>query len=119
MLRAYKVSTNLQPQNAERALKELKLGYLNLSDGFFEQAKQNFDIVLMLDPNCADAFWGQMLAKLEIDNENKLYSQPVKYKHVLGMEECQRALECPDQGTKNKYNDLLERIYQINEGENY
>lgn len=119
MLRKYSVSASLPAQKAEQALKELKLGYLNLEDGYFAQAEQNFAIVLMIDENCADAHWGMMLAKLKLDNENKLFSQPVKYKNVLSLPECKKAFECADEGTKNKYNDLLERVLQINEGENY
>lgn len=52
MKRELKVSDGVP----ESALKELKLGYINLADGFFDLAQTNFDLVILSDPKCADAF---------------------------------------------------------------
>lgn len=39
MKRTYQTSKDLPESEVVKVLKELKLGYLNLSDGMFEQAK--------------------------------------------------------------------------------
>lgn len=119
MKRTYETSAGLSKELQERVDKELKLGFLNLSDGFFAQAEMNFKLALEFDKTCPDAFWGICLANLKIKNEEELYSSPVQYKDVLKMEECQKALECANETLKKRYENLLERIYKINEGENY
>ena len=50
MKRTYQVSSNVADK--EKALKELNLGYLNLEDQMFEQARLSFEIVLQYDPKC-------------------------------------------------------------------
>ncbi|MBP3431966.1 MAG: hypothetical protein J6K39_03845 [Clostridia bacterium] len=119
MKRTYQTSQGLPAEVAERVLKELKLGYLNLTDGFFEQAKLNFLLAAQYDEKCADAYWGQMLVKFEMSNEDELFSNPVKYKSAIYLPECQKALELADETLRKKYDNLLERIYKINEGDNY
>lgn len=119
MKRTYCPSSGLDKEKAEKVRKELSLGFLNLSDGFFEQAKMNFLLALNLDDKCADAYWGLMLEKCQIENEDWLYSSPVKYKAVVMLPEYEKALSLADEDLKNKYLDLLERIYKINEGDNY
>ncbi len=119
MKRTYLTSKNVPEQNKESTLKELTLGYLNLKEGFFKQANMNFQLALELDPDCADAWWGLMLAKFEISNEDILYSEPVKYKSAIYLPECEKALALADEDQKKRYQDLLERIYKIKEGEQY
>jgi len=119
MKRTYQPSQGLSEELAEKVSKELKLGYLNLSDKFFEQAKINFLLALHLDDKCADAYWGLMLVKFGLESEDFLYSEPVKYKSVLLLPECQKALELADETLRKKYDDLLERINKIQEGESY
>lgn len=119
MKRRYVASENLDAETKARVEKELILGYLNLSEGFFDQAQTNFEVALKIDEKCADAWWGMMLSKFQISNENSLYDEPVKYKSVLLLTECQKALECANDAQKNIYADLLERINKINEGDNY
>ncbi len=119
MKRTYQISLDINPQYRDRASKELQLGYLNLADGFFEQAEMNFKITLGLDPKCADAYWGLMLVKLGLGNEDELYANAVKYKLAPFLPECIEALNLADKDLKTKYNSLLERIYSINEGDNY
>ncbi len=119
MKRTYQISADVDPSVKERAEKELQLGYLNLSDGFFEQAEMNFNVTLSVDPNCADAYWGLMLIKLGLKNEDELFSDALKFRSAPFLPECEKALALADEGLKNKYNSLLERIYSINEGDKY
>lgn len=119
MIRTLKVSNGLSSEIKEKALKELRLGYLNLSDECFEQAKLNFLLTLQYDSKCADAYWGLMLAKFQISSEDELHSNPVKYKSAIYLPECKQALDNADEDLKNNYINLLERIVRINEGENY
>ena len=119
MKRTHQPSQDLPKEIFDRAVKELKLGYLNLQDGFFQQAKMNFLLSLEYDPKCADAFWGLMLVKLEMQNEDDLMSKPMQFKKAQFMEECQKALEYADEVSKKQYENLLERIIKINEGDNY
>lgn len=74
MKRELKVSDGVP----ESALKELKLGYINLADGFFDLAQTNFDLVILSDPKCADAFWGLMLCKCHIRNEVKTHGREIR-----------------------------------------
>ena len=79
MKRELKVSDGVP----ESALKELKLGYINLADGFFDLAQTNFDLVILSDPKCADAFWGLMLCKCHIRNEDVLLTNATLYKNIV------------------------------------
>lgn len=119
MLRSYQVSSDLPEELKKKTLKEVNLGYLNLSDGMFEQAKLNFLLALQYDNKCADAFWGLMLVKFQLKSEDELYSNPVEFRNAIFLPECEKALEFSNDEQKNKYNDLLERIRAINEGDNY
>lgn len=119
MKRTYQTSAGLSEENAKRTMQELKLGYLNLNDGFFPQAEVNFKLALEFDKTCADAYWGLMLTKAQCKNEDDLYSNPVIYKGILFIPECKLALESAEKGLRKKYLDLLERITKINEGDNY
>lgn len=119
MKRTYQASNNLSDDLKSKVEKELKLGYLNLEDGCFDQAKLNFDVAIGFDEKCADAFWGLMLVKFQIENEDALDQNPVKFKEVLFLPECQKALEFAEKTQKKKFESLLQRIRQINDGENY
>ena len=119
MKRTYETSANLAPEVKQRVQKELDLGFLNLSEGFFPQAEMNFILALKFDSTCPDAFWGLCLVKLKLENEDFLYSNPVQNKQVLQLEECQKALQFAGENLKKKYEDLLERINKIKEGESY
>ena len=119
MKRKHQPSANLSDELFEKVSNELKLGYLNLADEFFVQAQMNFMLALEYDPNCADAFWGLMLVKLEVSNEDDLLGKPVQFKIALQMDECKKALELADKATKKQYESLLDRIIKINEGDNY
>ncbi len=119
MKRTYQTSVDLPESEHKKTLDELKLGYLNLSDGMFEQAKLNFLLALQYDSKCADAYWGLMLCKFQIKNEDELYSDPVTYKSVLYLPECEKALEFAEENQRKQFDGLLERIYQVNEGDNY
>ena len=119
MKRQYFASEGLPDETKLRVEKELKLGFLNLSDSFFEQAEVNFKYALALDEKCADAWWGLALTKFQISNEDALFAEPMKFKSVLLLPECQKALEFANEAQKNIFGDLLERINKINEGDNY
>ncbi len=119
MKRSHLPSASLSANDVERVQKELTLGFLNLSEGFFSQAQMNFEIVLQIDKACADAHWGLMLAKFQIKNEDELSTNPVQFKEVTDSLECKNALELADENLKNIYFSLLENINKINEGENY
>lgn len=119
MKRTYQVSKDLPENEKERALKEVKLGYLNLSENMFDQAKINFLLALQYDSKCADAYWGLMLEKFQLGNEDELYSNPVKFKEAIYLPECEKALQFAGENQLKQFKDLLERIYAINEGDNY
>ena len=119
MKRKYQASQNLNEVEREDVEKELKLGYMNLSEHLFDQAKMNFLLALQYDSACADAYWGLMLEKCKIANEEELYQNPVKYKDVVYLNEYESAMTFAEEGQKSAYDQLLERIYAIKEGENY
>lgn len=119
MKRTYQTSADLPESEQVKTLNELKLGYLNLSDGMFEQAKVNFLLALQYDSKCADAYWGLMLVKFQIKNEDELYSNPNTYKSTVYLPEYEKAIEYAEENQRKKYEDLLDRIYKINEGDNY
>ena len=119
MKRSYQCSQGLKEEEIIATQNELNLGYLNLQDEMFEQAKQNFQLALSIDRNCADAYWGLMLERFKIKNEDDLFSCPTKYKNALNTKECQRACECANDEQKEIYKSLLERIAKIEDGENY
>lgn len=98
---------------------ELNLGYINLEDGLFDLAKMNFEIVMSQEDTCSDAYWGMMLAKLGISNEDDLLLYPTKYKSAISLIECDKALNNANRQQKKIYGDLLIKIYRINEGDNY
>ena len=117
--RVYSASEDLDENEKQKVLKELKLGYMNLSEEMFDQAKMNFMLALQYDSKCSDAYWGLMLEKCQIRSENDLFINPVKYKEVVFLNEYQHAMEFASDFQKKYYGELLERIYAINEGENY
>lgn len=119
MLRTYKFSKNLEEDKQTAVSKELQLGYLNLSDGFFDEAKANFVVALSLDPKCPDAFWGMMLSKSGIKNEDWLIDEAMKYSNIIYLPECKQAIENADDDLKKIYKQLLEEIYKIKEGDKY
>ena len=119
MKRQLKISSNSSEDLKEKILKELKLGHLNLSDGMFEQARLNFLVALEYDKTCAEAYWGMMLTKCQISNENALYSYPAIYKDVVLLPEYEKALKFADEELKKVYKSLLENIEMINEGDKY
>lgn len=119
MKREYRASQNISPEDKKKILNELKLGYLNLSDGAFEQAKLCFTIALQYDSRCADAYWGLMLVKFQIKNEDILESEPLTYKSATSLPECQKALEFAEEKQLAQFEGLLERIVKINQGDNY
>ena len=117
MKRTYQVSAGIADK--ERALKELNLGYLNLEDKMFEQAKLSFGIVLQYDPKCADAYWGLMLAKFQLSNENDLTNNAVLYKTAIYLPEYDNAMKYADKDQKSRFDDMLENVYRINAGDNF
>ncbi len=119
MLRQLFVSKDLDEQLSMKLQKELKLGYINLQDQMWEQAKLCFNLILQADEKCADAYWGIMLANLELSNENDLSSDPLKFKDVLQMPELRKALQNANQSQTKIYTDILENIIKINVGDNY
>ena len=119
MKRRYQCSQGLSKDQILATQNELNLGYLNLQDEMFEQAKQHFQLALSIDRNCADAFWGLMLERFKIKNEDDLFSYPTKYKSALNTKECQKACECANDEQREIYKNLLERIAKIEDGEKY
>lgn len=117
--RHYQASKSLSEEDQAKVLKELRLGYLNLSEGMFEQARLNFSLALQYDSKCADAYWGLMLFKLHITDEGQLLKDPVAYKDVMKMQECQNAFTFGDDGQKKIYEDLLEGVNAIVTAGNY
>lgn len=118
-IRYFQASNNASEDEKLRVVKELRLGYLNLSEGLFEQARVNFSLALQYDSKCADAYWGLMLCKLKIKDEGELLKDPLSYKDVLKMPECQNAFMFGDDTQKKIYEDLLEGVNAIVTGENY
>lgn len=119
MLRTVYVSQDLPDDVKEKLKKELRLGFLNLSEGEFEAAKQNFQLSLEYDDKCAEAYWGLALGECEIKNESELYSNPNKFKDFLQLKNGQLAVGFASEEQKKFYMGLLEKIFQINEGNYY
>ena len=119
MKRSYQCSKGLSKDEIFATQNELNLGYLNLQDEMFEQAKQNFQLALSFDRNCADAYWGLMLEKFKIKDEDDLFSYPTRYRKVVETKEFKNAFEFANDQQKEIYKNLLDRIAKIEEGENY
>ena len=119
MKRSLFVSENLDEESRSRVLNELKLGYLNLQDEMFKQAKLNFDIALQIDNTCAEAYWGLMLVKFQLKSEELLFTEAVQNKSVIFLPEYAKALEYANETQKKIYENLLERIRDINQGDLY
>lgn len=119
MKRTYIATSTLSQDEQEKTQKELKLGYLNLTEGMFEQAKINFMLALQFDSRCADAYWGLMLVKFQIKNEDELKVNPLTYKSAIFLPECEKALEFAEENQKKVFDNLLESVYKVNEGDNY
>lgn len=119
MKRTLRLSSSCSEEIESSFLKELTLGYLNLADEMFDQAEMNFKLVIKYDGRCADAYWGLMLAKCQISSEEKLYTDAVKYRNVVFLEEYSKALELAEENQKKQFENLLKQIKKINEGENY
>lgn len=115
--RNYRASDGLAEEEKQKVVKELRLGYINLSEQLFEQAKVNFMLALQYDSACADAYWGLMLEKFQVRSEHELYDNPVTYKEAVYLPEYQNAMAFADEDQKKYYNEILERIYAINQGE--
>lgn len=116
--RNYQASEGLSKEDAEKVVRELKLGFLNLSEQLFDQAKVNFLLALQYDSHCADAYWGLMLEKFQVRSEHELYENPVTYKEAVYLPEYQNAMEFASEQQRKYYNEILERIYAVNKGEN-
>lgn len=118
MKRRYEASENLKDEEKLKVEKELRLGYLNLSEMLFDQAKINFTLALQYDSACADAYWGLLLCKFQLKNEDLLFENPVAYKDVVFLSEYENAMRFASDEKRNVYNQILERIYAINQGDN-
>lgn len=119
MMRSFFSSEGLSPEDKKRVENELLLGFLNLEDEMFELANLNFELVLQIDPQNADAYWGLMLAKFQIRSEELLFTNAVTYKSVVYLPEFDKAMQFALPTQKKIYEGLLKRIYEINDGDNY
>ncbi len=119
MKRSLFVSQSLSAEDKQRVQNELVLGYLNLEDEMFDLAKLNFDLVLQIDEQNADAYWGLMLAKFQLKSEELLFTEAATYKSLVYLPEYIKAMEYAQDTQKKIYEGLLKRIYEINEGDNY
>ena len=117
MKRRYEASESLSEENKVKVEKELRLGYLNLSELFFDQAKLNFTLALQYDSSCADAYWGLMLCKYQAKSEDLLFENPVIYKDVVMLPEYEKAMTFASKEKKKVYDQILERVYAIIKGE--
>lgn len=113
MKRHFECSQNLSEDVKIKVEKELELGFLNLSEKFFEQAKMNFEVAKNIDKKCPDAFWGLMLVKVKAENEDFLYREPEKFRKVLKFRELKLAREFASENLRKKYDDLLQNIYLL------
>lgn len=112
-VRLFQPSSSVPPEKKSSVVKELRLGYLNLKEGMFEQARLNFLLALQYDSKCADAYWGLMLYKLKLRDESELLQDPQKYKDALKMSECQNAFMFGSDDQKKIYEDLLDGVNKI------
>ena len=113
------LSVDKNCENSESVLNELKLGYINLEDGLFGLAQTNFDMVILADPTCADAYWGLMLCKYKIRREEALKSNATLYKDIVKLKEYDKAMENADETKKGIFKNLLSEILKLQQGENY
>lgn len=119
MKRSYVASEKLSGEEKLKVEKELELGYMNLSELLFDQARINFLLALQYDSSCADAYWGLILVKFQLKSEDELFENPLVYKDVVFLKEYERAMQFANENQKNIYNQILERIYAVNEGDKY
>lgn len=119
MKRMYQASLGLSEEVELSVIKELRLGYLNLSEGMFEQARLNFIVALTLDNKCADAAWGAMLCKLQAKDEDDLTRDPITYKNAINLPEYKNAIDFADEAQKKIFDSLMEGVIAVNAGDNY
>lgn len=119
MKRFYEASENVDGEQKLKVEKELRMGYLNLSEMLFDQAKIDFVLALQYDSACADAYWGLLLCKHKLKTEDLLFDDAMTYKDVVFDKEFESAMRFASKEKKEIYNKIMERIYTINEGENY
>lgn len=119
MKRFYEASSEAQEEVKEKVVKELRLGYMNLEEGMFQQAKINFQLAISYDPKCADAYWGLMLHNLQIKDEDDLMDEPIKFKDSINLPEYQKAMEFADESKKKVYDTLMEGVRAVNAGDEY
>lgn len=119
MKRSLYTSETLNEEEKQQVLNELKLGYLNLEDELFEQAKLNFDLVLQIDKTNADAYWGLMLVKFQLKSEELLHLNAMAYKSAVYLPEYQKAMQYALKIQKETFENTMKRINQINAGDNY
>lgn len=117
MKREYCASTSCN--EGDKVKRELALGYLNLAEECFDEAKVNFEFAIQLDEKCADAWWGLMLAKFNIKNEDLLLSEPLQYKNIVFLPECVKALQLASPEQDKIYGQLLEEVIKVNKGDEY
>ncbi len=113
------LSVDKNCENSESVLNELRLGYINLEDGLFNLAQTNFDMVILADPTCADAYWGLMLCKYKIRREEALKSNATLYKDIVKLKEYDKAMENADETKKGIFKNLLSEILKLQQGDNY
>lgn len=114
MNREYYASPNVTDEVIrQKVVDELNLGYFNLSDGLFEQAKLNFSLALQFDKRCSEAYWGLALCKLQIRDESVLNEKPSTYKNITGLSEYKKALDYATEKQKKVYKRLTEQIMII------
>lgn len=119
MKRSLFINENLSDEDKVRVSKELKLGYLNLEDEMFEQAKLNFDIVLQIDSACADAYWGLMLCKYQLKSEDLLFTEAKTYESAIYLPEYENAMKFAQENQKKIFERVMQRINEIHAGDNY
>ena len=105
-------------KNYEDTFRELKLGYLNVKEEMYDLAQTNFDLVIIADKTCADAFWGLMLCKLQVNDENVFVAEPDKYTSVFRLKEYQNAMKYATKEQKATYTNFIKDIpgYEMTAG---
>ncbi|MBP3619656.1 MAG: hypothetical protein J6J24_03245 [Clostridia bacterium] len=113
MKRTLRLSPSCSEEIESSLLKELMLGYYNLEDQMFDQAMMNFKVVIKFDSQCADAYWGLMLAKCQIASEESLFTQAQSYKHIVQLPEFENALKFAQGNQRKQYEGLIAPIRKL------
>lgn len=92
----------------------LRRAYLFLEDGNWQEADEYCERVLDLDPECAEAYVGKLMAELKVRKRDKLADCREPFE---SLNNCQKAIRFGDKRLIEEIEGYVRHIYERNENE--